>query len=52
MQRIRIEHKARKPKEDRCTVLSMDPRDPDVLRVKETMRRHPANAARQTAHGA
>jgi hypothetical protein len=52
MQRIRIERKARKNREDRCTVLSFDPRDPDVVRVKEAMRRHPSAANRFAAHGA
>jgi len=52
MQRIRVERKPRKAKDDRCTVLPFDPRDPDVLRVKEAMRRHPSAAQRTAAHGA
>ncbi|MGH2572828.1 MAG: hypothetical protein ACRDGU_05020 [Actinomycetota bacterium] len=34
MRRIRIEQKVRRQPEDRAPVLPLDPRDPDVLRVK------------------
>jgi hypothetical protein len=34
MRRIKMEHKQRRPKEDRSQVLPLDPRDPDVLRAK------------------
>ena len=34
MKRVRIERKVRRPREDRWAVLALDPRDPDVLRVK------------------
>lgn len=34
MRRIKMEHKQRRPKEDRSPVLPLDPRDPDVLRAK------------------
>jgi hypothetical protein len=34
MRRIKIEHKTRRPKEDRSPVLPLDPRDPDILRAK------------------
>jgi hypothetical protein len=52
MQRIRVQRKSRKPRGDLFTVLSFDPRDPDVVRAKEAMRRHPSNASRAVAHGA
>ena len=52
MQRIRVQPKSRKPREDVFTVLPFDPRDPDVVRAKEAMRRHPSNAQRTVAHGA
>ena len=34
MQRIRIERKARRPKEDRSPILPLTLRDPDVTRAK------------------
>jgi hypothetical protein len=34
MKQIRIARKLRRPREDRWSVLSLDPRDPDVGRVK------------------
>jgi hypothetical protein len=37
MRRVRIEQKARREKEeDRTPILPMDPRDPDILRVKRS----------------
>lgn len=38
MQRIRIQRDSPRPKRDRADVLPLDPRDPDILRVKETDR--------------
>jgi hypothetical protein len=34
MRRVRIEPKARRDKDDRPSVLPVDPRDPDILRAK------------------
>jgi hypothetical protein len=36
MRRMKIEHKQRRPKEDRSPVLPLDPRDQDVLRAKRS----------------
>ncbi len=36
----------------RADPLPLDPRDPDVVRAKEAMRRHPSNASHTVAHGA
>jgi hypothetical protein len=44
MERIRVEKKARKQAFGSDPVLPLDPRDPEVVRVKEAMRRHPSNA--------
>ncbi|HYT30759.1 MAG TPA: hypothetical protein VEN82_08265 [Actinomycetota bacterium] len=52
MQRIRVQQKTRKTRMDQYAVLAFDPRDPDVVRAKDAMRRHPSNASRTTAHGA
>ena len=50
MERIRIQKKVRTQRFEPGPVLPLDPRDPDVLRVKEAMRRHPSAAGRsQTA---
>jgi len=38
MRRVRIEQKVRRQQEDRAPVLPLDPRDPDVLRVKRAGR--------------
>jgi hypothetical protein len=38
MQRIRIEQKSRRHREDRDPVLPLDPRDPDVVRAKQMLR--------------
>jgi hypothetical protein len=34
MRRVRIEQKARRPREDRPPSLPLDARDPDILRAK------------------
>ena len=34
MRRVRIEHKARRVRDDRPAVLPLDPRDPEILRAK------------------
>jgi hypothetical protein len=36
MRRMRIEQKARRPREDRPIALPLDPRDPEILRAKRT----------------
>ncbi len=36
MRRVRIEQKARREKDDRPPVLPVDPRDPDIVRVKRS----------------
>jgi hypothetical protein len=36
MRRVRIEPKARREKDDSPPVLPIDPRDPDVVRVKRS----------------
>ena len=37
MRRIRIEQKQRRPREDRSSVLPLDPRDQDILRAKRAV---------------
>jgi len=44
MERIRIQKKTRSHRFDPGAILPFDPRDPDVVRAKEAMRRHPSNA--------
>ena len=34
MRRVRIEHKPRRPRDDRSPILPLDPRDSDVVRAK------------------
>ena len=34
MRRIRIEKTTKRPREDRSPILPLDPRDPDVSRIK------------------
>jgi hypothetical protein len=34
MRRVKVEHKPRRSKEERLSVLPIDPRDQDVLRAK------------------
>ena len=46
MQRIRIQKKPHSLRFQPGSVLPLDARDPDVLRVKEAMRRHPSSANR------
>ncbi len=46
MQRIKVQRKIRSLRFDPSPVQPLDPRDPEVLRVKEAMRRHPSNANR------
>ena len=36
MRRVRIEHKPRRPRDDRSPALPVDPRDPDVVRAKRS----------------
>ena len=42
MQRIREQKKIRSVRFDPGPALPLDPRDPDVVRIKEAMRRHPS----------
>jgi hypothetical protein len=44
MERIRVQKKTRSHRFGPGPVLPFDPRDPDVVRAKEAMRRHPSNA--------
>ena len=46
MQRIRMQRKARSGRYDPAPVLPIDPRDPEVVRIKEAMRRHPSYVAK------
>ena len=41
MQRIRIERKVFRRDRDRDASLPLDPRDPDILRAKQLLRREP-----------
>jgi hypothetical protein len=36
MRRIRVEHKPRRPRDDRSPALPVDPRDPEVVRAKRS----------------
>ena len=47
MQRIREERKVRSIRFDPGPVLPLDPRDPEIVRIKEAMRRHPSAASKQ-----
>lgn len=47
MQRIRMQRKTRTTRNDPAPVLPFDPRDPEVVRIKEAMRRHPSYVAKQ-----
>ena len=47
MQRIRMQRKPRTSRYDPAPVLPLDPRDPEVVRIKEAMRRHPSYVAKQ-----
>jgi hypothetical protein len=49
MQRIKVQRKIRSLRFDPAPVLPLDPRDPEIVRVKEAMRRHPSNAQRGPA---
>jgi len=47
MQRIRDERKVRSTRFGPGPVLPLDPRDPEILRIKEAMRRHPSSASKE-----
>jgi hypothetical protein len=49
VQRIRQERKPRSVRADPGGVLPLDPRDPEVVRIKEAMRRHPSAVAKERA---
>jgi hypothetical protein len=46
MQRIRIGHKPRRPKEERSPILPLSPRDPDVARAKSLQHAQPQDKRR------
>ncbi len=47
MQRIREQKKVRSTRFSPGQVLPLDPRDPEVVRIKEAMRRHPSAVSKQ-----
>ena len=49
MQRIREQRKIRSVRLQPGPTLPLDPRDPDVVRIKEAMRRHPSYVSKQRA---